>query len=174
MDVLIKMFVHHLFLVGEIVDRTGQLDHDVLDCRVEMSIEGIDRDPTLRGLTTRLVGELEMWIAAIEGETAIPSYGDTSVAGLRDRLEHVGPLFRDCVLTPIQEGRADETFVDATCPSRDLHVRRGPSPRTDVRGGSKDDGDWRAGERRCRRPGVRRSYGIRWRRGFGCVHDQTK
>ena len=45
----------------------------MLDRPIELSVEGIDREPTLRSVTNRLVGQLEMWITALEGGTAMPS-----------------------------------------------------------------------------------------------------
>lgn len=115
MDVLTRMLDHHLWLVGEIVDRLAGLDDDVLDRTIELSVEGIDDAPTLRGLAGRLVGQLEMWVAAVGGATAMPPEGESDPAGLRRRLETVGPQFRTLVMTPLAQGRADETFVDAVC-----------------------------------------------------------
>ena len=115
MDVLTRMLEHHLWLVGEIVDRTAVLDDAVLDRPITLSVEGIDESPTLRTLTTRLVGQLEMWVHALEGGTRMPPEGDTSPAGLRRRLADTGPRFRALVLGPVSEGRAGETFVDAVC-----------------------------------------------------------
>ena len=115
MDVLVRMLDHHLWLVGQIVDRLEGLGDEVLDAPIELSVEGIDDGPTLRGLADRLVGQLEMWVAAVGGATAMPPQGDTDAAGLRRRLDDVGPRFRALVVTPLQDGRADETFVDAVC-----------------------------------------------------------
>jgi hypothetical protein len=115
MDVLTRMVEHHLWLVGEIVDRTADLDDRVLDQRIELSVEGIDDAPTLRGLTDRLVGQLEMWVSAVEGATHMPPDGDSDAAGLRRRLEAVAPRFRELVLGPVTAGRGEETFVDAVC-----------------------------------------------------------
>jgi len=115
MDVLVRMLDHHLFLVGEIVDRLDGVTDEVLDRPIELSVEGIDRDPTLRSVADRLVGQLEMWVAAVGGATAMPPQGATDPAGLRRRLDDVGPRFRTLVVTPLQEGRGDETFVDAVC-----------------------------------------------------------
>ena len=115
MDLVTRMVEHHLCLVGEIVDRTAGLDDAVLDRRIEMSVEGIDDAPTLRGLADRLVGQLEMWVSAVEGATRMPPDGDTDAAGLRRRLEVVAPRFRELVLGPVTSGRAEETFVDAVC-----------------------------------------------------------
>jgi AraC family transcriptional regulator len=115
MDVLERMIDHHLWLVGEIVDRTGRVDAEALDRPITLSVESIDRDPTLRSLSDRLVSQLEMWVTAVEGGTAMPPRGDATAPGLRARLDQVGPRFQQVVMGPIAAGRSDETFVDATC-----------------------------------------------------------
>lgn len=115
MDVLTRMLDHHLWLTGEIIDRTSRLDDAVLDRPIDLSVEGIDENPTLRGLTERLVGQLEMWVTALEGGTSLPEPGDTSARGLQQRLATAGPRFRELVVAPVVDGRADETFVDAVC-----------------------------------------------------------
>jgi AraC family transcriptional regulator len=115
MDVVIRMLDHHLWLVGEIVDRTTAVTDEVLDRPIELSVEGIDEAPTLRSISDRLVGQLEMWVDAVEGATTMPAEGDRSATGLRARLDVVGPRFRSLVVPPLQEGRADETFIDAVC-----------------------------------------------------------
>jgi AraC family transcriptional regulator len=115
MDVLTRMVDHHLWLVGEIVDRTDKVCDRTLDRPIELSVEWIDEAPTLRSVSDRLVGQLEMWVKAVEGGTEMPPRGDTSPPGLRRRLDHVAPRFQKIVIGPIAEGRADETFVDATC-----------------------------------------------------------
>ena len=116
MDLLIRMVEHHVWLVGEMVTRAETLDDAVLDARVEISVDGIDCDPTVRSLLSRLVGQLAMWDAAThdrpydtEGER-----GET-VAEMRAKLDEVGPAFLDQVRTIVDEGRLDETFVDAIC-----------------------------------------------------------
>ncbi|HYN74965.1 MAG TPA: hypothetical protein VEV13_02085 [Candidatus Limnocylindria bacterium] len=115
MDVVIRMLDHHLWLVGEIVDRTASVTDEVLDRPIELSVEGIDEAPTLRSLSDRLVGQLEMWVDAVAGATQMPPEGDRTAVGLRARLDVVGPRFRSLVVPPLQEGRADETFIDAVC-----------------------------------------------------------
>jgi hypothetical protein len=115
MDVLTRMLDHHIWLVGEIIDRAARLDDRVLDEPIELSVEGIDADPTLRSVTSRLVGQLEMWVAAVEGGTRMPGAGDTTPAALRIRLDGTAARFRELVVTPVQDGRADDTFVDAVC-----------------------------------------------------------
>ena len=115
MDVLEGMLNHHLSLVAEIVDRTARVGDQVLDRPIELSVAGIDCDPTLRSLTDRLVSQLEMWITALEGGTTMPDNGNATPAGWRARLDVAAPRFRELVLTPIEDGRAGETFVDAVC-----------------------------------------------------------
>jgi AraC family transcriptional regulator len=115
MDVLTGMVEHHLWLVGQIVERLDRVGDDALDRPIELSVEGIDRDPTLRALANKLVLQLEMWVSAVGGGTSVPADGDTSTAALRARLAAVAPRFRADVLGPVHDGRADETFVDASC-----------------------------------------------------------
>ena len=45
MDVLEGMLEHHLSLVADIIDRTEHVSDDVLDRPIDLSVEGIDRDP---------------------------------------------------------------------------------------------------------------------------------
>jgi AraC-like DNA-binding protein len=114
MDVLMRMLDHHLAVTSDIVDRVASVGDDVLDTPIQLSVEGIDEVPTLRLVTERLVRQLEMWVSAVEGGTEMPT-GDTTPAGLRSRLDTITPRFRDVVVPPIAEGRADDTFVDAIC-----------------------------------------------------------
>jgi AraC family transcriptional regulator len=116
MDLLTRMVEHHIWLVSEMLTRAERLPDDVLDAPVEISVEGIDCDPTLRSLLARLVGQLAMWDAAThdrpydfdveKGETA---------QHMRARLAEVGPAFLTQVRAIVDEGRLDETFVDAIC-----------------------------------------------------------
>lgn len=114
-DVVIGMLDHHLLLVGEIIDRLERVDANALDRPIEMSTEGIDRDPTLRRVCDRLVGQLEMWVGALEGRDRVPGGRDSSPAGLRRRLDAAGPRFRELMVGALEQGRGDETFLDATC-----------------------------------------------------------
>jgi AraC family transcriptional regulator len=115
MEIPMRMLDHHLWLSREIVDRLGRVGDDVLDRRIELSVAGIDDEPTLRSLADRLVGQLEMWVSAVSGGTSMPPAGDTSPAGLRRRLDEIAPRFRDVVETALRDGRADELFIDAVC-----------------------------------------------------------
>jgi AraC family transcriptional regulator len=116
MDLLIRMVEHHVWLVGEMLTRAERLGNDVLDVPVEISVEGIDDDPTLRSLLSRLVGQLAMWDAAVHDRPYdFEVERDESVGDMRARLAEAGPAFLTGVRTIVDEGRLDETFVDAVC-----------------------------------------------------------
>jgi hypothetical protein len=116
MDLLTRMVEHHVWLVGEMIARAEGLPDDVLDARVEISVEGIDDEPTLRSLLSRLVGQLALWDAATHDRPYDfgVERGET-VAEMRARLAQVGPAFLAQVHAIVDEGRLDETFVDAIC-----------------------------------------------------------
>jgi AraC family transcriptional regulator len=115
MNVLTRMYDHHIWLAGQIIDHSAGLGDDDRDRPISLSVEGIDDAPTLRQLADRLVGQLEMWVVALEGGTVMPGAGDTSTTGLTARLTTAAARFRTLVVVPIEAGRADETFVDAVC-----------------------------------------------------------
>jgi len=116
MELLTRMVEHHVWLVGEMVDRADALSDEVLDAPVSISVDGIDCDPTLRSLLARLVGQLAMWDAATHDEPYdIELERGQSIGELRQTLAHAGPAFLTQVRSIIEEGRLDETFVDAVC-----------------------------------------------------------
>lgn len=116
MDLLTRMVEHHVWLVGEMLTRAETLADEVLDAPVEISVDGIDCDPTLRSLLARLVGQLAMWDAATHDRPYDFSIEDgESVASMRARLAEKGPAFLSQVRSVVDEGRLDETFVDAIC-----------------------------------------------------------
>lgn len=114
MDVLIRMYDHHISLTGEILDCFDVLDDAALDRTIELSVEGLDDGLSLRHVVDRIVRQLEMWATAIEGGTQVGAGGAT-VAQLRERLSLAEPRFRAAVINRVQSGEADETFLDATC-----------------------------------------------------------
>jgi AraC-like DNA-binding protein len=116
MDLLTRMVEHHIWLVGEMLTRAEQLPDEVLDAPVEISVEGIDSDPTLRSLLSRLVGQLAMWDAATHNRPYdFEVEKGESVPHMRERLAEAGPAFLSQVRAIAEEGRLDETFVDAVC-----------------------------------------------------------
>ena len=116
MDLMRKMVEHHVWLVGEIVDRSGSLTDEQLDAPIELSVEGVDDDPTLRSLLSRLVGQMDMWNAAMDSRAYdFEVERGESIESIRARLRDAGPVFLDRAREVIDGSRLDETFVDAIC-----------------------------------------------------------
>jgi len=116
MDLLQRMVEHHVWLVGEMLVRAERLPDDILDAPIEISVEGLDDEPTLRSQLSRLVGQLAMWNAATaDREYDFSVEEGESVASMRTRLAAAGPAFVEKVEAIAEEGRLDETFVDAIC-----------------------------------------------------------
>lgn len=83
---------------------------------MEISVEGIDSEPTLRSLLARLVGQLAMWDAATHDRPYdMDAEREENISQLRAKLAEAGPAFVAQVHATVDEGRLDETFVDAVC-----------------------------------------------------------
>jgi AraC-like DNA-binding protein len=116
MDLLTRMVEHHVWLVGEMLTRAETLPDETLDAPIELSVEDLDADPTLRSLLSRLVGQLAMWDAAVNARPYdFELEAGESLMSMRARLAEAGPAFLSAVRTIVDEGRLDETFVDAIC-----------------------------------------------------------
>ncbi|MEU0094630.1 helix-turn-helix domain-containing protein [Kribbella sp. NPDC006257] len=119
MDVLVRMVEHHVWLTGEMIERADRLPAAQLDDRIELSVEGIDDDVSIRYLLDRLVWQEEMWLASVEDQPfQVPECGiqvTTPIAELRTRHAAAGSRFVALVNRLNEEGRFDETFVDTTC-----------------------------------------------------------
>jgi AraC family transcriptional regulator len=116
MDLMTRMVEHHVWLVGELVARAAALPEAVADAPITISVEGIDDEPTMRSLLARLVGQLEMWDAAIDGrEYDFEDERGQTFCQMKKRLATAGPAFLADVRTIVAEDRLDETFVDAVC-----------------------------------------------------------
>ncbi len=114
MDLLKKMVEHHVWLLGQMIDRADRLSDEQLDRPIELSVD--EEQQTLRSLLSRLVGQMDMWNAALASRDYDWSVEQhESVAGLRRRLASAGPIFLDHVRSAVDENRLDETFVDALC-----------------------------------------------------------
>ena len=48
MDLVVTMTEHHIWLVGQMIDRARRLNDPQLDTPIEISVEGIDENPTAR------------------------------------------------------------------------------------------------------------------------------
>jgi AraC family transcriptional regulator len=116
MDLLLKMFEHHIWLIDQIVERAARLSDEQLDAPIEVAVEGVDDDPTLHSLLSRLIGQMDMWNAALAGRSY--DFGvekDETIASMRSRLADAGSTFLAQVREVAEQGRLDETFVDAIC-----------------------------------------------------------
>ena len=116
MDLIERMVGHHVWLLGELAARAENLPDNALDAPIELSVDSIDENPTLRSLLSRLVGQLAMWNAAV----AAVGYDfeverDEPIGSIRRRLAEAGPEFLTTVRAKSEAGQLDETFVDAIC-----------------------------------------------------------
>jgi AraC family transcriptional regulator len=125
-DLLTRMVEHHVWLVGEMLTRAERLSPQQLEARVEISVEGIDCDPTVRSLLARLAGQLAMWDAATHDQPYdIEAERNESLADIRAKFAEVGPAFLAQVHAIVDEGRLDETFVDALCDPPEIYTYGG-------------------------------------------------
>ncbi|WP_406047886.1 helix-turn-helix transcriptional regulator [Kribbella sp. NBC_00889] len=120
MDLLRTIVDHHVWLLGKMLDEAGSLTDEQLDTRIEISVEGIDNDPTLRSLLSRLIGQLGMWHAALAGQEYDFSVEQgESVQSMRRRLDEVGPAFAAEIGELCAQDRLDELIV---CPGENVEV----------------------------------------------------
>lgn len=116
MDLVMKMVDHHVQLIGELLERASQVDADVLERPIVVSVEGIDDDPTTLSLLQRLVGQLAQWEAAMNSRPYdFDAEQSWTLCELKRQHAASGPAFRDDVARIAAENRFDDTFVDATC-----------------------------------------------------------
>jgi AraC family transcriptional regulator len=119
MELLKRMLEHNVWLIDQMLRRCETLGDEVLDRPIELSVAGVDNDPTLRLLLSRLVVQLEMWSAAIAGREYTWPEGTPSVMELRRRLAVVGPEFVTQVGDISTSGRLDDAIV---CPGDQVEV----------------------------------------------------
>jgi len=116
MELVMTMFDHHVWAVGKMIDLAGDLNDEQLDAPIVLSVEGVDDDPTIRSLLSRLVGQMAMWNASMESR---PYDWDIErneqLTSMRERLDHEGERFKQRAAELVEDGRLDETFVNATC-----------------------------------------------------------
>jgi AraC family transcriptional regulator len=105
----------HTTLLAQLLDRAATLTDEQLDAPIEISVQGIDDSPTIRSLLSRLVGQLDMWNAAMASEPYDFAVEEReSLDSMRLRLARAGPAFAGFVRAATEQDRLDETFVDAT------------------------------------------------------------
>jgi AraC family transcriptional regulator len=115
MNFAAELVDHHVSLLGQLLDRASELAGSRLDAPIELPVQGIDDNPTIRSLLSRLVGQLDMWNAAM---ASVPyDFGTErheTLESMRQRLEGAGRAFARYVRQVSDQGRFDETFIDAT------------------------------------------------------------
>jgi AraC family transcriptional regulator len=114
MDLLSAMVKHHVWLIGQMVDKAATLSDEQLDATTGTGIE--DDLQSMRSLLSRLIGQMDMWnctIAMREYDWSLEDH--ESVDSMRSRLAVVAPVFVDQVQEVIDHGRLEDTFVDAIC-----------------------------------------------------------
>ncbi len=114
MDLVVTMTEHHIWLLGQMIDCASSLDDAELDEPIELSVEGIDQDPTLRSLLSRLVDQMEIWNHAVANRPydVGPKRGER-IESMRARLAESAPIYLEHVREACERG-LDETFVDTT------------------------------------------------------------
>jgi AraC family transcriptional regulator len=126
MDLLTRMVEHHVWLVGELLERAEQLTAEQFNAPVVISVDGIDCDPTVRSLLARLVGQLAMWDAATHDRPYDPdSEKAETLDDIRTKYADVGPAFLQQVHSIVDEGRLDETFVEALFDTPEVYTYGG-------------------------------------------------
>jgi AraC family transcriptional regulator len=120
MDLVIRMVEHHVWLIGQMLDRAARLSAEQLDTPIEVSVTGVDDQPTLRSLLSRLVGQLDMWGSAMEGrDYDFAVERDESVLHMQSRLAEVGPAFVAAVREVCDQARLDDAVI---CPGETIEV----------------------------------------------------
>jgi AraC-like DNA-binding protein len=116
MDLLMRMVEHHVWVVGQMVDRASRLTDEQLNQPITLSVEGVDDSPTVRRLLARLVGQMAMWDASMHNRPYdFEAEQQQSLAEIRAGLAEIGPAFLTQIRRILTDNRTDETFVDATC-----------------------------------------------------------
>jgi AraC family transcriptional regulator len=114
-DLLEKMVEHHVWLTGELIRVAGNLTDAELDAPVVVE-EDADESQTIRSILSRLVGQMGMWNAAMATRDYDWSVEDhESLTSMRRRLGIEGPRYLAHVREVCDQGRLDDTFVDAVC-----------------------------------------------------------
>lgn len=114
MDVIQHLVDHHVESLAAIIAAAADLPDEDLDRPITQSVEGVDDDPTLRGLINGMVTQEEHWLSALRGGQW-PDESDQTVAGLAARHEAAGRDYRAFVAGAIADGSMADTFVDTTC-----------------------------------------------------------
>ena len=114
MELLTRMVEHHVWLVGEMLSCAAKLSDEQLDQVIELSVD--DDRQTTRSLLSRLIGQMDMWNCALAGRDYDWSLEEHETpTSMRRRLADAGPAYLGHVREVCEQGRLDDTFVDALC-----------------------------------------------------------
>lgn len=106
---------HHVAVLDRMLNSAATLTDQQLDAPIEVPRPGLDQDPTIRSLLSRLVGQLQMWGAAMASRPYdFEAERDESIASIRARLRSAGKDFAAYVHGVCADDRFGKTFVDAT------------------------------------------------------------
>jgi AraC family transcriptional regulator len=112
-----ELFDHHTAVLTQLLERAGTLADAQLDAPIAAA-SGIDSNPTIRSLLARLVGQTQMWGAAMASVPYDHSQEqDETIGSMRARLERAGRDFVEYVRDVCANDRFGETYVDATGPT---------------------------------------------------------
>jgi AraC-like DNA-binding protein len=115
MDFVPNLVEHHVWVLGQMLDRAQGLTQSQLAAPIELSVAGIDERPTIRSVLARLVGQLDMWNRARRDEPYdVDSERGLTLQAMRARLDQAGPAFLEHVQRVTREERLGETYVDTT------------------------------------------------------------
>ena len=85
---------HHISVLNQMLSSAATLTDQQLDAPVEVPSPGIDQNPTIRSLLSRLVGQLQLWGAAMASRPYdFATEEDESIASMRARLASAGKDF---------------------------------------------------------------------------------
>jgi AraC-like DNA-binding protein len=114
MDLVQKMVEHHIWLTGRMIECASRLTDEQLDEEIELNVD--DDRQTIRSLLSRLIGQMGMWNAAMATRDYDWSVEEhESLSSMRERLAVEGPTYLTHVRDVAENGRVDDTFVDALC-----------------------------------------------------------
>jgi AraC family transcriptional regulator len=119
MDIAATMVEHHVWLVGELIDRAEQ--HERMLEELAEPPGSFLGDQTVRTALYLLVTDLERWVDTVDGVDPAATDPIAAPADLRKRHTVAGARFLELVRQVVAEDRADDRFRDG---GRGVQLRR--------------------------------------------------